>query len=363
MIFSINIKAQYNNIFENNPKSEDKNILNHMDLSFTAGTTGLGFDVALPIGRYLQVRAGATFMPHIKKTLHYGFSLDNDDLLKDPDIVVEEGEKKPSRFDKVAEMLSGLTGSEIDNIVSVDMHPTMNNFKLLCDVFPIKSKKFHVTAGFYAGSSIVGKASNIPEDMTKLIAISTYNNIYDKVLGGEYIFEFNGQGVDPFGPEMSEKITSWGRMSVKEGTFTHDIAATEDTYYKYDVIDMETGELLHEKGELIAAKGDVLYHKGEPYKIVPGENNMVKAVAKTWKVKPYIGVGYGTPLAKGSRTSISFDAGFMVWGGSPRVITHDGIDLVRDVQGLGKSIAGTVNFIKAFEVFPVLNIRLTHRIF
>ena len=47
---------------------EEKNILNHMDVGVNVGTMGLGIDVAMPIGDYVRVRAGYTYMPSF--TLH-----------------------------------------------------------------------------------------------------------------------------------------------------------------------------------------------------------------------------------------------------------------------------------------------------
>ena len=36
---------------------------NHLDLSVSLGTSGIGFDLATPIGNYVQLRAGYEFMP------------------------------------------------------------------------------------------------------------------------------------------------------------------------------------------------------------------------------------------------------------------------------------------------------------
>ena len=42
---------------------DDTNMFNHMALGVTAGTPGVGLELAMPMGNYVQVRAGATYMP------------------------------------------------------------------------------------------------------------------------------------------------------------------------------------------------------------------------------------------------------------------------------------------------------------
>ena len=46
-------------------------IFKHLDLGVTLGTTGLGIDVASPIGKYVQVRTGFEIMPRFEKSLHF----------------------------------------------------------------------------------------------------------------------------------------------------------------------------------------------------------------------------------------------------------------------------------------------------
>ena len=44
---------------------EDKNLFNHLSVGITAGTPGIGVDVAMPIGHYVQARAGFATFPKI----------------------------------------------------------------------------------------------------------------------------------------------------------------------------------------------------------------------------------------------------------------------------------------------------------
>jgi len=113
----------------------------------------------------------------------------------------------------------------------------------------------------------------------------------------------------------------------------------------------------------VVKDGQLVYHKGDTYYVMPAEDNMIHTEGYINKFKPYIGFGYGGHLFKGSDTMISFDTGVMFWGGSPKLVTHDGVDLVHDLPKIRGSVGRTVDFVKTFTVFPVINIRLTQRIF
>ena len=55
-------------------RMKEKNILNHMDLGISVGTTGIGIDLAVPVTNYVRVRAGYNYMPPIK--LHSNFPIE-----------------------------------------------------------------------------------------------------------------------------------------------------------------------------------------------------------------------------------------------------------------------------------------------
>jgi hypothetical protein len=190
----------------------------------------------------------------------------------------------------------------------------------LVDFYPIKNVNFHVTAGFYVGSSRIASACNAIEDMATLVSASMYNNIYDNIEAGEPIF-----GDVYLSPELEEKFLSYGRMGVHLGNRV-------DT--------------------------------GEPYIMEPDENSTVKVDVFVNSFKPYLGVGYGGKLAKNNDcVRIAFDAGVMFWGGAPKVVTHDGVDLVRDVENIGGKVGEYISIAKALQVYPVLNLKLSFRVF
>ncbi|MBQ9642143.1 MAG: hypothetical protein IJV06_11390 [Bacteroidaceae bacterium] len=361
-----------------NPKPTfDRNILNHLDISFTAGMTGLGFDIAMPIGNYVQVRTGGVFMPHFQKNVNFDIEVSkNGETLT--------GAEKQSRFEKMSALLEGFTGIKASDHVTMVGQAHMNHWKFLVDVFPFKSKgwkNLHFTAGFYLGNSQIGTASNSAEDVTSLMAVNMYNRIRSEVLALEPLVNVAIKGTKfsmGIPEEMQQyfigKLEEYGTMGMGVGYYSHDVYATEDIYYDKDVYttsdldvlyydDPETPTPTHKKGDLKYAKGDVIHKKGDPYKMLPGEDCQVSATVKVNKFKPYLGLGYGGAITKDKRTSISVDAGVLFWGGTPRMVTHDGTDLINDIEGLSGKVKDYVNLVKGFKVYPEISIRLTQRLF
>lgn len=304
---------------------------NHMDLSFTAGSTGIGFDIATPIGDYVQLRAGLDFMPRWEQKLHFDIqSFDND------------GNVLNQKFDKLSSMMYDLTGYKVDANIDMIGRPTYWNFKFLVDVYPFRNKHWHFTAGFYWGPSKIAEAYNTTEDAPSLFAVGMYNHIYwgvDQTYNHHNptpVISYDGREIylDPF---IEEKILNMGRMGIHVGDYAHDI---------YD------------------AEGNIIHKEGEPYRMEPDENSMVWANAYVNSFKPYLGFGYGGRLIKGNDNyHISFDCGVLFWGGTPDCITHDGTNLTKDVRDINGKVGRYVDLMSSFKLFPVLNVRLTRKIF
>ena len=50
---------------------DDYNMFTRLDVSLTAGSDGLGLDVATPLGDYVQLRTGFAWMPRFETTVTY----------------------------------------------------------------------------------------------------------------------------------------------------------------------------------------------------------------------------------------------------------------------------------------------------
>ena len=311
---------------------QKKNFLNHLDASVTVGSTGLGFDFAMPIGEYVQIRAGAAFFPHIKLKMTYGLEMTGDSNNDNGN--AQPATEGTTSFEKAARVLKETTGRDVSPEVSMWAVPQYNNFKLMVDVFPFKNRRWHITAGFYIGNRNFATAYNRTEDMPNLLSVNLYNHLIDKLKEGGDIFVWEGEAVS-IPDQLKQSALRNGYIAVPFGVLKNDVVKDDQ----------------------------VVYRKGETYFVKPAEDNMIHSEGYINKFKPYIGFGYGGHLFKGSETMISFDAGVMFWGGSPKLVTHDGVDLVHDLPKIRGSVGRTVDFAKMFTVFPVINLRLTQRIF
>ena len=314
--------------------------IKNVDASVTLGTTGIGVDVAVPVGDVVKLRTGFTWMPRFHSTINFGVKVGDK---------VETEEEQQAKFNKLADMLEEYTGTRVDNNIDMVGTPTMNNFKFLVDVYPFRNKHWHVTTGFYWGPSKIAKAENAVYDGTSLVAVSMYNNLYERVKNSYENFvpymNMDGQYLIA-GKDLYDKFMNYGRMGVTLG-------------YLPD---------------------------GTPFRLEPDANNNVSATIKVNNFKPYLGFGYGGRLFKNSdKFYVSFDAGVLFWGGTPKIMTNDiykvtfepnedyteavkkeetiaGIDLAKDVKDIHGKVGNYVDFFKSFKVYPVVELRLTRRI-
>ena len=330
---------------------KEHDIFQHLDVSVTAGTTGIGFDVASPVTKWAQLRLGYEFMPRFTKTMGFDMTI-NGQPARSYD---EDGNRQETRFDKLKEFLYSFTGFDIDDHVEMIGKPTINNFKMLVDVFPFQNNKsWHFTAGFYWGPSQFAEAVNSTEAMVSLVSAGIYNKMYESAMTGAPLISFDPDqfptlaGVGIKMPEpVREKFKQYGDMGFVVGYFTHDI-------YNPD--------------------GSVLKSKSTPYIVEPDEDGMVRVTASSNSFKPYLGFGYGgNLLKKRDDWKISFDCGAMFWGGTPELVVRHGlklsngtyrdVSLTEDVENINGQVGTYVDLFSAFKVFPVLSLRITKNIF
>lgn len=369
---------------------QDNSWFNHLDLAFTANTTGIGFDLAAPMTEWAQIRMGGSFMPKFKYKMTFGVEAGT--YIYDPSLTPAENEKAKtellnSNFKKMADVMESFTGMRPEPSVDMIGDPKMNNFKMLVDIFPLKKNRhWHVTTGFYYGGNTVAEAYNTTECATSLNAVSMYQLMYRKAVGKQDLIEYNGSTMN-LPPEFAEKFYRVGAISIPLGEYAHDVTAQEDIYYASNIF-ASTGQRLHKKGELMFGKGDVIYHEGETFRMTPDENCMVKAKAMVNRFKPYLGVGYSTSISDDNRTNFSVDAGVLFWGGKPEMMTrteinvydnenhltlngvdaegkaiYHEVDMCRDLRNIDGKVGTYIDLAKSLAVYPVISIRLSHRLF
>jgi len=312
------------------------------DLAVTAGVPGLGIDMGWQATDWMRLRAGFAWMPHWTHDMN--FSLQVGDAVErtkwqmadagDPLWMYKKTLQRTDHFGRMAGYMYDITGIEVDNTVLMHGQPTYWNVKLLADIYPLRNKHWRLTCGLFIGNNKIARAFNATEEMPALLAVDIYNRMYDKAVAGLPIVTVGQTSV--YSSELSNMLKSYGRMGIHVGNYTHDI---------YD----EQGTLLHSQGD--------------PYMMVPDENSMAKANVLVNSVKPYIGLGYDGSLTKDGRWTIGIDAGIMLWGGTPKIQTHDGTDLATDVEDIGGKVEDYVKLIKGFKVLPSVELRLSRKIF
>ena len=312
---------------------KEYNIFQHLDISLTAGTTGIGIDVASPVGKYVQLRAGYEFMPRFTKRMAFDLTI-NGQPARAYD---KDGNRQETTFDRMKDFLYEFTGYDVDDHADMIGKPTINNFKFLVDVFPFRQNKhWHFTAGFYWGPSRFAYAENAIESMQTLSAVGMYNQMYNKAVNGEPLIKYEGVSLD-VPEELYQKIKDLGRLGFAVG------------YFKHDIVD---------------DAGNIIHKSGERYIVEPDNRGMVTVTAKSNSFKPYLGFGYGGRMIKNRDDwQVSFDCGAMFWGGTPDLYMHDGINLTEDVENISGQVGTYVDLFSSLKVFPVLSFRITKRIF
>ncbi|MBQ8487826.1 MAG: hypothetical protein IJ533_09295 [Prevotella sp.] len=317
--------------------AQKQNLFNHMELGITLGSTGYGLDLSMPVTDWARLRTGFSYVPKIEVPMTFGVQVGDDPTTSQ------------SKFDKLSGYLSSFTGNQVKSEVEMIGRPNFWNWNFMVDVFPLKNNRhWHATVGFFLGPKKVAEAYNKTESMASLLAVSIYNNLYDKLygLGPRELIKvkiIDIPDLEEFGndPNVLKKLQQgmeyYGRMGVKLGTYSHDIEDDE---------------------------GNVVHKQGETYLMDPDESSMVSADMKVNAFKPYIGVGYDGHLTKhDDRLTVGFDAGIMLWGGTPHLTTHDGTDLIHDVENIKGKVGDYVSAMESFKAFPLLNFRIAYRLF
>lgn len=296
--------------------TSDKGIFRDLGVGLSLGTGGLGIDLSSHITQYVRLRAGLDYMPEFN--VHMDFGLQS---------YTDEGGVNMNNFDRLKSYMKRLSGIDVDDKVMIDGKPHICNFKFLVDVYPFKGKGWRVTAGFYWGSRKIATARNTIEEMPSLMAVNIYNNFYDYFMETDFYETpiYQDYYLDPFLVEdVRAKLIEQGRMGIHIGD----------------------------------------YKDGRPYMMKPDADGMVKANAFVNAFRPYVGLGYTTPLGKAdSRFKLDVDCGILMWGGSPEIITHDGTNLGKDLINIRGKVGDYVDIANSLKVYPMVSVRFSYAIF
>ena len=288
-------------------KIQSHGYLTHIEGAFTAGTTGLGFDVGFPLQEWGRLRIGGVWRPRGHYSDEYAVHINDE-----------------NQWGQFGALMSIFVGVQPEKYVEMEGKSSMNNFKLLVDFFPIKKhRNFHVTIGFFLGNSTIVEAMNTSIGSNTVAAIKSYNTLRQKAINHEDI------DLSIFGlyPSMSD---------------------IEILYQK--LIDM--GEVTIPLGERTDANGNKTVVNA-----TINDKDVIEITAKVNSFKPYIGAGYEIPITKDKRTKIGIDAGILIWGGKPKVEVFEGLSNVA-----GHNTEGYLKSADRYPVYPEASIRISQRI-
>lgn len=202
---------------------------NHIDFAVTGGTSGIGFEFAAPMTDWARLRMGGVFRPLKHYDAKFGMEVSEGLSTKIND----------ERFKKLADMMNSFTGMTPQKKVQMEGDLSMNNFKMLVDVFPFKNNRhWHATIGFYYGNGTLITAKNTAESMNTLTAVGIYNTMYRRALANENPIDISALGSNISGIQMTEyiqKLRKWGSKNNDEKG--NPVITTEDVKYTYTVED------------------------------------------------------------------------------------------------------------------------------
>lgn len=333
-------------LFAQNPKLNDDNqyrLFKHMEVGATLGSTGIGVEIATPINKHLNLRAGIQVLPQISDVATYSMAAVNG---TSTDLTMEY---KTDHL--VKEYLRDMVkDSTIDNRVDMKRQVGFVNGKLLLDWYPFHKKHWHFTAGFFYGSRKIGHAVNTQDESTTMLAMNMYNQMYDQI----------------------ENLAQYEYPSFQMGKFSFELNPTSGKYIKHAFI--YYGRMAVQLGR---------YPDGTPHCVSPAVNGTLSAEATTNAFKPYIGFGFNKCVGYDKRWNVGFDAGVMFWGKPHIWVDHydgdmpEGLEdpknsqdnnhyrvcLVHDVKGVGGIVGKYISFAKNMPLYPVIEVKLAYTIF
>lgn len=293
-------------------------IFNQLEVGGVIGTTGLGLEVAAPLTEWIKVRAGVDWVPPVKVPMHFNIQAYT---------IGDGGVVNTGNFGRVQEIMGEL-GYDIDQTVDVDAHPRMTTFKFLVDVYPFRhNRHWRFTAGFYAGGRNIGRAVNSIDEAPSLVVMGIYNKLYEYVMTTDFVETpvYNDVYLDPdMADKLKEKFSETGRLAVHMGDFVKN---------------------------------------GQPYMMEPGRDGQVKANAYVNAIRPYLGAGYQGALSRDCRWQLGVDLGAQLWGGSPDIVTHEGVDMTNQLRDVPGKVGKYLRWIKRLKVYPTLAVKISYTFF
>lgn len=227
----------------------------------------------------------------------------------------------------------------------------------------------HVAGGVSLGLDGIG--FDVAAPVTEWAAIRAGVSFFPKL-------KFTGDiKIDDNNPAVTDRVDVEGKLNV------FDVKALADFYpFKKSSFHITAGAFIG-SSDFITASNTSMFIKDPSkygklglmlgdYRITTDNQGYISADVKVNSFKPYLGIGFGRAVPKKSRVRVSCDLGVKFWG-SPRLGA-----MVKDDWGEtyyhkfksseldeydDEDLKDAMEFMESLKVFPVLNIRISGRIF
>ena len=283
----------------------------HLGASIEFGTTGLGINLSYPvISDHLVVTLGYN-LPELPISSNFDLNISpiNDKIGKANNMI----NRYNDALDKYPQYI---TGSRLENLTSlsecnVKIKDKINfgNFKAMVEYYPTDKSYFHITAGVFVGE---GTWMNISAQADKDVW-----SVYQKAV------ELNKQI-----PDLRNK----GIAAVQ------DIAPIEG---------LET-----------AAKVNI---NGDTYHLSPNNGGRIDTKLTVRKIKPYVGVGFGSSVPTKKRLGFQMEIG-AYYQGKPTFESNDMVSYDNSAYN-NQTVDDIVDEIIYLRWYPQVSFRFTGRIF
>ena len=226
----------------------DLRFLNHMSVGVKAGLDGLGAELCIPFGRFIQVRGGYSIQP--------------DKISPLSPYVVYNTNLNLGTYE------IGGTQRNLSNI-PVSAWLVQNNARALVDLYLSKNGPLHLTAGVYFGNPLIAAGQ---ADLSGALSSDEYNSVYIE-LDGQRIYT-DDNGILPIEIRANRQILrpyfglGLGRSAIKSGiAFSLDLGVI--------MTEGETVVITNDKRDDVVLTSAMIEHKDVIDTTIPVINKQV----------------------------------------------------------------------------------------
>lgn len=289
----------------------------HLGMSLEAGTTGVGVNLSYPIVTdHLIVTLGYNLPTY---TVNADFDLNGqpiNDRVNQANGMIDNYNKMIDQYPDVAAMKGMSKIDRIDNVgtINTEVEAKLNftNFKAMLEYYPTTKSAFHITAGVFVGN---GEWMTISAQADRAVW-STYTKAVDQ---------------NKLIPHLSANELAPGIPATNIGP----VEGLEDAA--------------------------IFNLNGQTFHLAPNCGGRLDTKMTVQKVKPYIGVGFGSSVPTRKRLGCQLELGAYYQGKptleSPAEVAYD------SKAFSSKTVDDIMKTIVHFQWYPQMTLRFTGRLF